>query len=44
MAIHTTFMERRSCPYLALIRRAESRIRETTVGAGLAWRGRRERK
>ena len=44
MAIHTTFMERRSCSYLALIRPAESTIRETTVGAGLAWRGRREEK
>jgi len=38
MAVHTTFMERRSCPYLALIRPAESTIRETTVGAGLACR------
>jgi hypothetical protein len=35
---HTAFMERRSCTYLALIRPAESTIRETTVGAGLACR------
>lgn len=38
MAIHTTLMEQRSCPYLALVRLAESTIRETTVGADLACR------
>jgi hypothetical protein len=38
MAIHTTFMERPSCPYLAPIRPADSALRETTVGADLACR------
>jgi len=44
MAIHTTFTERRSCPYPALLRPAESTIRETTVGAGLACRAGRKAK